>query len=132
MEPPGHIDNKTKVGGIRPVKPGRPKVAFADMDSAVAIGAQQGRQGDRLLPGALPIPVRRAVGATVVLIGVDPVGGAVPGGVLPGHEGDPGGRADTHGAEVIEADAPGREAFHVRRPVVVIERMALRIAGGIC
>ena len=128
----GHIDIKAKLGRVRPVKSARRKVAFAHMDGSVAIGAQQSRQGDGFLAEALPIPVRRTVGATVVLIGVDPIGGAVPGGVLPSHEGDPGGGADAHGAEVIEADAPGGEALHTRRLVVVIERMALRFAGGIC
>jgi len=69
--------------------------------------------------------------AGVVLVRVDPVGGAVAGGVLAVLDRDAGGRAHAHRTEVAEPDPAGGEPLHRRGAVKLVQRMPLRLALGV-
>ena len=48
----------------------------------------------------------------------------MPGGILAGHDRDTCRRADVHGLEVAEPDATIRQSLHLRRAVVLVERIS--------
>ena len=83
-----HVDVEADGARVRTLRLARAKVAFADVDGAVAIGLHQARQRHIAFRQALPIPLRRAFRTGVVAIRVNPVRRAMPRGVLAGHDGN--------------------------------------------
>ena len=120
------IDREAQVEGVGPGAAARPQVAFAHVKGAVAGLLQEAWQGHRVRRQTLPIPIRRALGAPIVFVRIDPIGGAVPRRILPREQRQPRRRAHAHGTKLVEADAALRQALHVGGPIKIVERIALR------
>ena len=127
----GDIDVEAEVDGVGAWGSFGAEMAFAHMDRAVARLLEESREGDRFGAEPEPVPVWGRVFAAVILVGVDPVGGVVARGVLSGEQGDPGGGADAHGAELVEPDALSRQSLHLGSPVELVERVSPGFALGI-
>ncbi len=125
------IDVESQIQRLGALMVVRTKVSLAHMDGLVAVLAQDAGQRDLALLQSGPVPLGRAVVAAIIIARIDPVGRAMPGRILAGHDRNARRRAHTHRVELVETNAPLRQPLHARRAVVVIERITLRLALGV-
>ncbi len=121
--PPAHVHVEAQIQRVGTLGIVRAEVRLADVDGAVAGCAQQRRQRDGGFREAPPVPFWRPLGIAVVRGRSDPVRRLVPRGVLARHDRDARRRAHAHRHEVVEPDSLRGQALHVRRAVVVVERI---------
>jgi len=136
---PPNVDFKADVPRIASRCSHRPEVRLADVDRTVARFPQKRRQrahvdgpfDARLGTEAIDIPCRkgeRRVTAIVARVLVQrPVRHSMPGGVEPGHQTDPGRRANAARIRLREFHACASEALHVGCAITAIQLRHFRV-----
>ncbi len=122
-----YVNIKTQIERFGALIPFRPKVPLANVNRPVAVIPQDAGQRHVALLQSRPIPVRRTIWACVVLTWIDPVRGAMTGGVLPGHDRNPSRRTDAHGVELVESNPPICQPLHAGRAIIIVQRITLRL-----